>query len=178
MVYITHYSSPSGQITLADRGGALCGLWFDGQKYFLGSVSEETQERTTPLLLQTESWLDRYFAGERPQISELPLAPAGSEFQKAVWQILCGIPYGETATYGEIAKILAGDTGARDMSAQAVGSAVGHNPISVIIPCHRVVGKSGSLTGYAGGMERKLWLLKHEGADTDRLFIPKNSTAP
>lgn len=130
---------------------------------------EEGEEAAdTGILNRTKEWLDRYFAGERPGISELALAPAGSEFRRAVWKILCEIPYGEVTTYGEIARRIAAQRGVESMSSQAVGGAVGHNPISIIIPCHRVLGTDGSLTGYAGGLARKRWLLNLEGADFQR----------
>ena len=119
----------------------------------------------------------RYFAGGRPPVAELPLAPVGGEFRQAVWKILCDIPYGEVTTYGEIARKMAARGNRRSMSAQAVGGAVGHNPISIIIPCHRVVGAGGSLTGYAGGIAAKIRLLKLEGVDMSRLFMPKKGTA-
>ena len=136
----------------------------------------ETEEKETPVLKETREWLDLYFAGKEPGF--LPkLAPEGSEFRKMVWEILLKIPYGKTMTYGEIGDEVAKRTGKRTMSAQAVGGAVGHNPISVLIPCHRVVGTNGSLTGYAGGIERKVALLKLEGADMERLFVPKVGTA-
>ncbi len=178
MVYMSHYDSPIGALLLAERDEKLVGLWMEGQKYFLGSLREETQEReSSPVLRQAGLWLDRYFAGERPAISELPLAPIGSEFRKEVWQVLCEIPYGETTTYGEIAKTLAARRGLERMSSQAVGGAVGHNPISIIVPCHRVVGSNGSLTGYAGGLQKKIKLLTHEGVDMGWLFVPKRGTA-
>ena len=122
-----------------------------------------------PILQQAGRWLDRYFAGERPAVNELPLAPVGSDFRQEVWKILCEIPYGQTTTYGEIAQKLSARLGRERMSARAVGGAVGHNPISIIIPCHRVVGSNGRLTGYAGGLERKIKLLTHEGVDLTRL---------
>lgn len=166
MVYTSQYDSPIGPLLLAERDGKLAGLWMEGQKYFLGSLRGEPQERkTTPVLRLAEQWLDRYFAGEKPAPGELPLSPTGSEFQKEVWQILCEIPYGETTTYGEISWKLAARRGLERMSARAVGGAVGHNPISIIIPCHRVVGSNGSLTGYAGGLQKKMELLTHEGVD-------------
>lgn len=121
-------------------------------------------ENAASVLAAAKRWLDRYFAGEEPLPAELPLAPVGSPFRQAVWKLLCGIPYGETTTYGAIAKKLAPMLGRETMSAQAVGGAVAHNPISVIIPCHRVLGSDGSLTGYAGGIDKKIWLLKKEGA--------------
>ena len=178
MIYTAHYESPVGRMLLAERDGALVGLWIEGQKYFLGSLREEMIEKDdTPVFEKTKQWLNRYFAGERPLIQSLPLAPIGSDFRKAVWQILCEIPYGETTTYGEIAKKLALKKGLQKMSAQAVGGAVGHNPISIIIPCHRVVGTNGSLTGYAGGIDKKQKLLQLEGVDLSNLFVPKKGTA-
>lgn len=179
MVYTVHYDSPMGKILLASRRNALIGLWFTDQKYFLGSLKEPMEQNAEePVLRAAQSWLDRYFAGKRPEISELRLAPEGSAFRKAVWDILCQIPYGKTMTYGEISKQVAAQCGRECMSAQAVGGAVGHNPISVIIPCHRVVGASGSLTGYAGGIHKKIKLLAHEGVDVHNFFVPARSTAP
>lgn len=166
MVYTSHYSSPIGALLLAERNEKLIGAWIEGQKYF-PSVRGET--KNSPVLRQAEQWLERYFAGQRPAVSELPLAPEGSDFQREVWQVLCGIPYGTTTTYGKIARELAARRGLARMSAQAVGGAVGHNPIPIIIPCHRVVGSNGSLTGYAGGLQKKIWLLTHEGVDVPQL---------
>ena len=177
MVDVSYYHSPLGKLTLAARGSSLIGLWIEGQKYFFSSLREETQTRETSLILQAQQWLDRYFAGEKPPVHALPLAPEGSAFRKEVWDILCQIPYGETTTYGAIAQKIAARHGHAGMSAQAVGGAVGHNPISIIIPCHRVVGTNGSLTGYAGGINLKIKLLEHEGADMSRLFVPKKGTA-
>ncbi|MDC7289027.1 methylated-DNA--[protein]-cysteine S-methyltransferase [Blautia schinkii] len=166
MLYTTYYQSPVGQILLAAKDDALVGAWFENQKYFLGSLKDEqTEQADYPLLLQVQSWLDRYFAGEKPENSELKLAPGGSEFRRAVLELLCQIPYGQVTTYGEISKKIAAKFGRKHMSAQAVGGAVGHNPISIIIPCHRVLGSGGSLTGYAGGLDKKRWLLMHEGAE-------------
>lgn len=159
MMVKTDYASPVGTLTLASDGEAITGLWLEGQKYFAQGMPENmpTQDGL-PVFAMARDWLDRYFAGERPACAELPLAPQGSAFQQSVWRILCEIPYGQTVTYGEIAKRL----GCK--SAQAVGGAVGHNPVSIIIPCHRVLGSGGSLTGYAGGVDKKIWLLRHEGA--------------
>ena len=169
-VYAARYESLLGALLLAERDGKLIGVWIEGQKYFCSSLREQTLEfADTPILLQTKQWLDRYFNGKRPQISELPLAPEGSSFRKAVWQALCEIPYGETVSYKEIALRIADRLGLRSMSAQAVGGAVGHNPISIIIPCHRVVGANGSLTGYAGGISKKLQLLELEGVNVKQL---------
>lgn len=165
MYYKTTYMSPLGPMTLAcdQSGNKLLGLWLEGQKYYGGTIPEEmVQREELPVFAQTALWLDRYFAGQRPAIEELPLAPIGGAFRQAVWAILCDIPYGETTTYGCIAKQMAESMGKKSMSAQAVGGAVGHNPISVIIPCHRVVGINGSLTGYAGGIDKKRWLLDFE----------------
>lgn len=159
-MYIMKYDSPIGSFTLAEKNGFLVGLWMEGQKYY--PDLSQAEECPTPVLRQAAGWLDRYFTGMRPSPSELPLAPEGSEFRKAVWTILCSIPYGQTVTYGAIAAALARQRGIHTMSAQAVGGAVGHNPISVIIPCHRVLGSSGQLTGYAGGTARKQWLLNWE----------------
>lgn len=177
MHYSTTYSSPLGKITLACDGSSLVGLWIEGQKYHGVTLEDAKDSNCMPVLDAAKKWLDRYFAGEKPSISELTLAPAGSEFRQEVWNILCEIPYGEVITYGEIAKKMAVKMNRIRMSSQAVGGAVGHNPISIIIPCHRVVGSSGSLTGYAGGIHIKVKLLELEGADMSRLFIPTKGTA-
>ncbi len=178
MTDISYYDSPVGRLLLAGRDGKLTGVWIEGQKYFPDFLGEEMREwADSPVLRQAGSWLDRYFAGEKPVAGELPLAPAGSDFRREIWQLLCEIPYGETVSYQEIAQRFAARRGLVRMSAQAVGGAVGHNPVSIVIPCHRVVGSNGSLTGYAGGLERKLRLLAHEGVDTERLFLPKGITA-
>ena len=158
----------------ADETG-LRGLWFDGQKYFARDLSAERIEQNTPALTEAKRWLDIYFAGKEPDFLP-PLHPTGSAFRQSVWEILLKIPYGQTITYGDIARQLAAKRGLANMSAQAVGGAVGHNEISVIIPCHRVVGANGSLTGYAGGIPTKIKLLEHEGADLSRLFVPKKGT--
>lgn len=141
MVYTTYYDSPVGSLLLAEEDGALVGLWMEGQKYFLGSLKRmPREERCTSVLRQTKDWLEHYFAGGQPAIGQLPLAPKGSAFQQEVWRVLCDIPYGHLTTYGEIARKIAAQRGLASMSAQAVGGAVGHNPISIVIPCHRVVG--------------------------------------
>ncbi|MBR1599727.1 MAG: methylated-DNA--[Lachnospiraceae bacterium] len=163
MEYIHHYDSPLGGITMASDGDALIGLWFDGQKYFADVLDDEYEKRRLPVFDETERWLDTYFGGKEPKNTPL-LRLKTSEFRKAVWEIMLTIPYGKTMTYGEIAKRIAEERGLVTMSSQAVGGAVGHNAISIIIPCHRVVGADGSLTGYAGGIERKRELLKLEGA--------------
>ena len=162
MTYIQHYDSPLGGILLAADEIGLTGLWFEGQKYFARDLSDVRIEQETPVLAEAKRWLDIYFTGKEPDFLP-PLHPTGSEFRKAVWEILLQIPYGQTTTYGEIARQLAKKQGLARMSAQAVGGAVGHNEISIIIPCHRVVGAGGSLTGYAGGLEIKRKLLALEG---------------
>jgi methylated-DNA-[protein]-cysteine S-methyltransferase len=177
-MYITTYQSPVGKLTLAADGGNLVGLWLAGQKYFMaGFAGGVPRNDNLAVFAQVKSWLDRYFAGERPAAAELPLSPIGGKFRQAVWQILREIPYGEVLTYGEIARKIAARTGQTKMSAQAVGGAVGHNPISIIVPCHRVVSKNGNLTGYAGGIKTKEKLLKFEGVNMEKLFAPKKRTA-
>jgi methylated-DNA-[protein]-cysteine S-methyltransferase len=178
MYYSTAYPSPIGALTLACDGNNLAGLWIDGQKYHGGGIPEAmTANNDIPVFNAAKKWLDRYFAGGKPAVSELPLAPVGGEFREEVWGILCEIPYGEVITYRDIAKKIAAKRNRKSMSSQAVGGAVGHNPISIIIPCHRVVGSNGSLTGYAGGIGIKVKLLELEGVDMSRLFIPKKGTA-
>lgn len=168
--YQTTCPSPVGTLTLASDGDSLAGLWIEGQKYFGGAVKGEiTVKDDLPVFDAARKWLDQYFAGARPDPAVLPLAPAGSEFRKRVWKQLCMIPYGKTVSYGQIASLFGPGTS----YSQAVGSAVGRNPISIIIPCHRVVGTNGSLTGYAGGIDKKIWLLRHEGADMEGLTPPK-----
>lgn len=171
MFFNDYYNSPIGNITMASDGESLCGLWFDGQKYFASTVKGETEDKTLPVFEQTKKWLDIYFSGNEPDFTP-KLSLNGSEFRKAVWDILLTIPYGSVMTYGEIAKILAKQRGVAKMSAQAVGGAVGHNPISIIVPCHRVVGTNGNLTGYAGGIDKKISLLKIEKTDVKK-FIQK-----
>ena len=162
MAYTCHFESPLGPLTAASDGENLTGLWFDGQKYFAAGLDPEHVEKNLPVFEETGRWLGLYFKGEIPDCVP-PLRLKGTAFQKAVWEILLTIPYGETMTYGEIARRIAREQGLARMSAQAVGGAVGHNPVSLIVPCHRVVGSDGSLTGYAGGVERKRRLLAMEG---------------
>ena len=177
MIFVSHYDSPLGMIYMAADDDVLKGVWFEGQKYFASGLDKkETEDKETPVLKQTKEWLDLYFAGKEPDFTPA-LHPAGSTFRQAVWQILLQIPYGQTMTYGEIAKKMTQMHDAPHMSAQAVGSAVGHNEVSIIIPCHRVVGTNGSLTGYAGGMEKKVALLKLEHTDMSGFFVPKKGTA-
>lgn len=176
MVYTCPYSSPLGGILLAADEIGLTGLWFDGEKYLAKQLTPEHTERETPILTEVKRWLDCYFSGQKPDFLP-PLHPIGSDFQQAVWKLLLQIPYGQTTTYGELARQLAAQRGLSRMSAQAVGGAVGHNKISILIPCHRVVGTNGSLTGYAGGIDKKIKLLELEQADTSRFFVPKKGTA-
>ena len=157
MFFNDYYNSPIGNITMASDGESLCGLWFDGQKYFASTVKGETEDKTLPVFEQTKKWLDIYFSGNEPDFMP-KLSLNGSEFRKAVWDILLTIPYGSVMTYGEIAKIMAKQRGIAKMSAQAVGGAVGHNPISIIVPCHRVVGTNGILISVSMIM---ILLLRH-----------------
>ncbi len=176
MQYISHYQSPLGGILLAADEIGLTGLWFEGQKYFALYLDKEHEEKEVPVFQTAKKWLDIYFAGNEPDL-QVPLHFTGTDFQNEVWEILYSIPYGKTMTYGEIAKRIAEKRGLKRMSAQAVGGAVSHNEISVIVPCHRVVGTNGSLTGYAGGIEKKVALLKLEKADMEEFFVPKKETA-
>lgn len=176
MQYISHYRSPLGDILLAADQSCLTGLWFEGQKYFALHLDKEREEKEIPVFEKTKQWLDLYFSGKEPDFT-VPLRFIGTDFQKEVWKILCSIPYGQTMTYGEIAGKLAEKRGKKSMSAQAVGGAVGHNRISILVPCHRVVGSDGSLTGYAGGIEKKVKLLTLEKADMKSFFLPKKGTA-
>lgn len=176
MDFTYEYTSPIVELTLASDGENLTGLWMKDQKYFASTLGKDSERNFLPVFKETIKWLDIYFSGAEPDFTP-PLSPKGSEFRKAVWDILLQIPYGSLITYGDIAKKLAKETGKESMSAQAVGGAVGHNPISIIIPCHRVVGSGGSLTGYAGGIETKLKLLTLENVNIDDLYIPKKGTA-
>ena len=175
-MYTLHYDSPLGGILLAADDVGLTGLWFDGELYFAEGLDSDHTAQKTPILQQAERWLEVYFSGREPDFTP-PLHPVGSPFRRAVWELLLQIPYGQTTTYGALARQLAAKQGKTRMSAQAVGGAVGHNEISIIIPCHRVVGTSGSLTGYAGGIEKKVRLLQLEHADMSRFFVPTNGTA-
>lgn len=177
MQYITTCQSPVGEILLAADQTGLTGLWFQGEKYYALNLDREHEEREVSVFQQARRWLDLYFSGRDPGFTP-PLHMLGTPFQLEVWKLLQGIPYGTTTTYGALARQVARQRGLARMSAQAVGSAVGRNELSLIVPCHRVVGSSGSLAGYAGGIDRKRWLLAHEGVETDRLFVPARSTAP
>ena len=163
MQYTSTYLSPLGKILLSCDGEGLTGLWFEGQKYYARCLGSEHEEREEPVLKEAERWLDIYFSGRDPA------------FQISVWNILQKIPYGTTTTYGAVAAKIAEERGIARMSAQAVGGAGSHNAISIIIPCHRVVGAAGSLTAYAGGIDKKIWLLTHEGVDMKRFFVPKRA---
>lgn len=167
MDYTHRYASPLGGITLASDGEALTGLWFDGQKHFGETIERDREERYLPVFAQTELWLDTYFSGREPGFTP-PLRMRTTPFRRFVWELLLTVPYGQTVTYGRLAEEIARRTGRVCMSARAVGGAVGHNAFSLVIPCHRVVGADGSLTGYAGGVERKRALLALEGAEPRR----------
>ena len=176
MTFIQPYDSPLGDILLAADETGLTGLWFEGEKYFANNLPQKHIRQETPILSETKRWLDIYFTGKEPDFMP-PLHPIGSGFRQAVWKLLLDIPYGQTTTYGQLARCLAVQMGRDHMSAQAVGGAVGHNEISIIIPCHRVVGSSGSLTGYAGGIDKKVKLLELERTDMRGFFIPAMGTA-
>ena len=171
MEYISYYISPLGRMLLAADDEGLTGLWFEGQRYFALHLDENHEEKETPVLSETKRWLDIYFSGSRPDFTP-PLHVTDSDFHRKVSDIMRTIPYGKTMTYGEIAALIAEKEGGR-VSARAVGGAVGHNRISIIIPCHRVIGSNGSLTGYAGGLDRKIRLLELEGADAHVLRKPR-----
>ncbi len=176
MHYTTTYNSPIGEITLASNGQKLTGVWFGGQRFFADNLPERHEEKELPVLTQTKQWLDIYFTGKEPDFTP-PVAMEGiSPFRKRVWEIMQTIPYGKTMTYGQIARQIEQETGKR-VSAQAVGGAVGHNSIGIVIPCHRVVGTNGSLTGYAGGLDKKIALLQLEGVDMTKLTRPTKGTA-
>ena len=172
MDYTYHYASPLGPITLASDGDAIVGLWFDGQKYYADTLTEDHTGKALPIFDEAVRWLDIYFSGKDPSFKP-KLRMRSTAFRRAVWEILLTIPYGQTMTYLQIADKVAKQMGLLRMSAQAVGGAVGHNAISLIIPCHRVVGTAGSLTGYAGGIDKKVRLLQMEQADMNGFFVPK-----
>ena len=158
--YYTEYISPVGKLTIVSDEENIIGLWIEGQKYFCSTIQEEIiRKDNLPILKIAKKWLDKYFNNEKPKNNEIPY---GGEFRQLVWNILCQIPYGEITTYGEIAKKVAKMQGKKTMSAQAIGGAVGHNPISIIIPCHRVIGTNGKLTGYAAGVKIKKQLIDFE----------------
>jgi methylated-DNA-[protein]-cysteine S-methyltransferase len=178
MLYHTTYTTPIGEVMLAADNHQLIGLWLAGQKYFAATLTEETQENNQlPIFSETKKWLKDYFSGQRPEIDSLALKPSGNAFRQVVWQVLCEIPYGQVMTYKEVAQRSAERMNKSSMSAQAVGGAIGHNPISIIIPCHRVVGSNGSLTGYAGGVSKKQLLLELEGVNTANFILPVKGSA-
>jgi methylated-DNA-[protein]-cysteine S-methyltransferase len=164
MHYISKYNSPFGEITIASDGDNVIGIWYDGQRYFGTTLAQGYKEKDLPIFCHVKKWLDAYFNGENPKMT-LPIKLDGSQFQLVVWQILLSIPYGQTMTYGEVAMRVSETLGIASMSAQAVGNAVGRNPISIVVPCHRVVGSNGKMVGYAGGIERKIGLLKLEQSE-------------
>ena len=176
MIYTSKYESPLGTITLACDEQALVGLWFNGQKYFGSTLPRNAAPGEHPLFGEARRWLDIYFSGRQPDFLP-PLRYDSTPFRRVICDIMLAIPYGSTMTYGTIAAEAAKRQGVDRMSAQAVGGAVGHNPISLMIPCHRVVGANGSLTGYGGGIRRKARLLELEGIDMNAFFVPKKGTA-
>lgn len=161
-MYKTTTTSPLGTLTLVSDGKNLMGLFIENQKYFLKGFTNLILKDDLEIFNKTKSWLEKYFQGKNPSIKELKLRLKGTEFQKSVWKCLLNIPYGSVTTYKELAKLLSKKLKRKSMSFQAIGQAVGHNPIAIIIPCHRVIGTNGSLTGYAGGLEKKLFLLRLE----------------
>ncbi len=171
MEYISRCKSPLGEILLSADGAGLTGLWFEGQKYYARGLDADCAEKETEIFKRTKRWLDIYFSGKEPDFTP-PLSFIGTDFQKAVWEILTEIPYGKIVTYAAVAKEIAARRGTARMSARAVGGAVSRNRISVIVPCHRVAGANGSLTGYAGGIDKKIRLLELEGADMSGFFAP------
>lgn len=176
MDYVYHYASPLGGITLNSDGHALTGLMFDDEKYFEETINTQGADTDLPTFAETAQWLDIYFSGKDPGFLP-PISLHTTAFRQEICEIMLTIPYGKTMTYGEIARLIAQNRSMERMSAQAVGGAVGHNPISLIIPCHRVIGSNGSLTGYGGGIDKKVKLLELEGADMTGLFVPSKGTA-
>lgn len=161
MKYYDTWNSPLGEMWMQSEGERLCGLWFAGQKYFDLTRLQQGVRQELPIFAEAKRWLEGYFFGKVSAFTP-SLRLDGTPFQRMIWNLLLQIPYGETVTYGQLAAQAAKELGREKMSAQAVGGAVGHNPISLIVPCHRVVGADGSLTGYAGGVEKKAWLLEWE----------------
>lgn len=164
MNYIYKYKSPIGLLIFESDGESLAAVWIDGRKNFANKLEGVNSETDLPVFSETKRWFDLYFSGQIPTFTPL-LAPQGGEFRQAVWEILSAIPYGKTISYGDIARQIAKQMGKEKMSAQAVGGAVGQNPISIIIPCHRVIGTNGNLTGYASGLDVKIKLLAIEGVE-------------
>ena len=175
MHYLNHYESPLGTMTMASDGEHLTGLWFDGQKYDRSTIDGNAELKPhLPVFTQTAQWLDAYFEGTDPGFTP-PISVKGSDFKKMVSSIMLSIPFGATSTYARIAAEVARRTGRKQMSAQAVGGAVGRNPIVLIVPCHRVLASDGSLRGYAGGVDRKEWLLEREGVNMPGLSTPPDA---
>jgi methylated-DNA-[protein]-cysteine S-methyltransferase len=164
--YLHKIKSPVGTLAVSSDGKNISGLWIEGQKYFARTLGEEVLKQDLPVFEELRKWLDRYFSGKEPDFMP-PLMPRGNAFQKSVWEELYNIPYGQTITYGELAEQFALRNGGKHTSARAVGGAVGRNPISILIPCHRVIGKNGSPTGYAGGVDKKIKLLQLEGINIE-----------
>lgn len=178
MHYKTYYDSPLGKIILESDGKNLMVLKLESHRFYSEFTKQELiQTDNLKIFIDTKNWLDKYFEGKKPVISELPLSLGGSEFRQIVWNILCEIPYGEVITYGDVAKKVASKMNKKNMSSQAVGGAIGHNPISIIIPCHRVVGTNGNLIGYGSGINNKIKLLKLEKVNMDKFYIPTTGNA-
>jgi methylated-DNA-[protein]-cysteine S-methyltransferase len=177
MQYKMTYKSPVGDLTITTDGQNVTGLWFENQQNYELLLNDTVKEQYQPIFDKVTLWLDEYFSGNNPAIN-FPLKPTGTDFRMTVWSKLQAIPYGETVTYGDIAQQIATERGQSKMSAQAVGGAVGSNPISIIIPCHRVVGANGSLTGFGGGIDRKIKLLNNEEVDIASFYVPSYSTKP
>jgi methylated-DNA-[protein]-cysteine S-methyltransferase len=167
MEYYNKVESPVGVLTISSDGENITGLWIEGQKYFCRTLEKDASQKDLDIFENAKIWLECYFSGNKPDFN-LPLEPKGSAFQKDIWDILIKIPYGETITYGKIAEKYKSQKNGKNVSARAVGGAVGRNPISIIIPCHRVIGSNGSLTGYAGGINNKKMLLEYEGVSIKR----------
>ena len=177
IMYTSTYDSAIGSLLLAADDIGLVGLWLNSDRFYTNLLANrEYIAKGTPILQEAKRWLNAYFSGHEPKV-EVPLHLIGTPFRQEVWKLLLQIPYGQVATYGDLAKKMAEKRGVAYMSAQAIGGAVGHNEISIIIPCHRVIGANGNLTGYAGGIDKKLKLLELEGVDTKKLFLPKNYKA-
>lgn len=176
MYHLIHIPSPMGEIYLEAKDECLTGIWIDGQGTG-ESIKVGYEESENVVLHEARLWMESYLRGENPELSRLPFSldenVKGSAFAKCIWKLLCEIPYGEVVTYGDIAKKAAMLMGKERMSAQAVGGAVGSNPLAIVVPCHRVVGANYNLTGYGGGLDKKVWLLAHEGIAVDKYHMPK-----
>ncbi len=178
MYYYSYYNSPVGRLTIAGDEKSIVGLWLEHQRFYFDVLQgHECAEKETAVITLAKKWLDRYFLGEDPPIHQLTFKFIGSDFRVGVWEMLTEIPYGKVVSYGDLAKEIVKKKGIKNMSAQAVGGAVGRNPISIIVPCHRVVGAKGNLTGYSGGIETKIKLLELEGIDMTELHVPKKTRA-